>query len=843
MSKINSLNRSFLLTTLIVAVVLGLISGNSYALSCYSDYDLEHSTPPLDPKAAEVQEANKIKDAKTCFLLGTCGVCVPSPNAKGSDGSTWLRPMVRIVYSHLLVNGVQRADLAVNECTWLGGVRFCARRTMPERDGDIQQNGYGNLDNKTRLCVFQDPMDGMDSDVDEDGVLNRYHNNEVNLNGTHIMGTMALASGMVGGVGAGVGAALLSNPVGWIAAAGLAAGMAIGAGIGAIVDAITSHHNHIVGDHIGDNGNRGCVNFPIAEGPPVFRNSAWNTSFVPMPLINYHSTSTFLTPALQLTICKKSANDDTVVMCQLDLNDENHDGNKADVLERNTPTKESFSLSPQNNYDEKKHFRDRHTAVDERIFEARVSSRRPHEVCVYQLADAKDEKGNLLGCLPRPGYMPAPITKQSGNFETPTVKISFPGNTTVIEIAKDTCGILSQVTFCAYQPCMDTERHDTCQNPGDMLCTSGFNSAPKVVAATLNDIAVPSTQTPPGNMLKVKDVAFDNFNANGEFIDSVKTPKKVQFSRNVLVYDPPKCNQRDDNTGNCLNYDGLPNGKECCTAELCPTVSAPYRNSDNECIQYVRNVTGDDPYKINPATQMIRPLSGVEMGYCAAPPPDMKPKEFTTPGTYTYKIPAHCGAIEVEMWGAGGAGTSYTSQNNLSGGGGGYIKAKINNTVPNASHTVIVGHGGIVTGGFDNRLGHAGANSSFSGNAVVAGGGKANNSGSPGGTNSASGATIIENKPGIQGNHSPRCEDPGSGGSTWNPLTQQYYNSGSDSCAEGHSFDESITHRPPAGSGGCGSYRCYVASAFGYRGSGNPGVGSHGKVSVRCVEAINDVAY
>nr|WP_315179286.1 choice-of-anchor D domain-containing protein [uncultured Flavobacterium sp.] len=85
---------------------------------------------------------------------------------------------------------------------------------------------------------------------------------------------------------------------------------------------------------------------------------------------------------------------------------------------------------------------------------------------------------------------------------------------------------------------------------------------------------------------------------------------------------------------------------------------------------------------------------------------------YNTPGTYTFTVPAGVTIINIEAWGAGGAGGGATGNNCSAGGGSGGAYAKRNTyaVTPGSSYTVLVGTGGI---GSRNN-GTSGGSSSFS---------------------------------------------------------------------------------------------------------------------------------
>jgi trimeric autotransporter adhesin len=69
---------------------------------------------------------------------------------------------------------------------------------------------------------------------------------------------------------------------------------------------------------------------------------------------------------------------------------------------------------------------------------------------------------------------------------------------------------------------------------------------------------------------------------------------------------------------------------------------------------------------------------------------------YNTPGTYTFTVPSGIVSINIEVWGAGGAGGGATGNMSAGGGGagGGYVKKLAMTVTPGTTYTVNVGSGG-----------------------------------------------------------------------------------------------------------------------------------------------------
>lgn len=111
--------------------------------------------------------------------------------------------------------------------------------------------------------------------------------------------------------------------------------------------------------------------------------------------------------------------------------------------------------------------------------------------------------------------------------------------------------------------------------------------------------------------------------------------------------------------------------------------------------------------------------------------------KFSSPGTFSFKVPECAEQICIEVWGGGGAGgganvSSCCSGFGGSGGGGGGYGTQCFTVVPNTVYPVVVGAGGVGSSGTG---GTGGTSSVGSGPALISatgGTGGANNMGTPG---------------------------------------------------------------------------------------------------------------
>lgn len=155
--------------------------------------------------------------------------------------------------------------------------------------------------------------------------------------------------------------------------------------------------------------------------------------------------------------------------------------------------------------------------------------------------------------------------------------------------------------------------------------------------------------------------------------------------------------------------------------------------------------------------------------------PQVRSMNFSTPGSYTFTVPAYASTLKVEVWGAGGGGGSNADDNKSSGENG--TSSSFDKVVARGgkggdggvkNQTVSGGNGGTAEGGDDNRTGENGKN----GNANRSGDGGSSPKGGAGG----SGADTPKNTTAVAGKNGAA---PGGGGSgTAKTLSGGGYNNG-----------------------------------------------------------------
>lgn len=150
-------------------------------------------------------------------------------------------------------------------------------------------------------------------------------------------------------------------------------------------------------------------------------------------------------------------------------------------------------------------------------------------------------------------------------------------------------------------------------------------------------------------------------------------------------------------------------------------------------LQLRAKTSADGPYSTNLTvaadTSTVSAISGTASGFVV-----FGQTSYTTPGTYSWTVPAGVTSVSVVAVGGGGGGNLYHSNYNTGGGGGG-LAYKNNITVtPGSSITITVGAGGVGSSGSSGTPGSDGGTSSFGSHFSATGGKGAvtNNSGSNG---------------------------------------------------------------------------------------------------------------
>ena len=98
------------------------------------------------------------------------------------------------------------------------------------------------------------------------------------------------------------------------------------------------------------------------------------------------------------------------------------------------------------------------------------------------------------------------------------------------------------------------------------------------------------------------------------------------------------------------------------------------------------------------------------------------PRTYSTPGTYTFKVPPGITSICVEVWGAGGGGYSWSNIGSGGGGGGGGYGYQCLSVVPGTAYTLNIGAGGGLLGSGNSVVTLNGGNTLF-GSVIIANGG------------------------------------------------------------------------------------------------------------------------
>lgn len=396
-----------IITFLVVFSFFTLFAQESHALECYGDFN------PGDPEYDSIEVP---KHTRTIGLIEQ-GVCEPK-----AEENTWYEPRIRIAYKPF--RRTFRRNLGPNECKWIFGLRFCARMAYPKEGENVHGNRTGEHCStsdtteetickgmKPQLCAYVDPMDGGDTN----GGFSPYHKRTDVT--TLFSTTTATATGAV------VGTILLPG-----------IGTALGAAIGGLVNAIKSRKNHFV------TADLGCIDRPMAAGPPVWSNEQWDRVYFPTPFLDYDSPSTFRQPAIRVYFCQIDRPGGVIsenVLCEF-MKDAN--GEYLRGPNPQNPSAGPFDLTPAPGIrvhatrsatiapgvpDAEVVTSGNITGPWQRRFEARISFEYPDSICLFKTNEANRTAVGppatyatgrpveiLQGCIPRPGYMPMPRVQE-----------------------------------------------------------------------------------------------------------------------------------------------------------------------------------------------------------------------------------------------------------------------------------------------------------------------------------------------------------------------------------------------------------------------------------------------
>ncbi|MCE3231790.1 MAG: hypothetical protein K0R98_47 [Rickettsiaceae bacterium] len=750
-----------------------------------------------DLRCEDTERTEPIWTKCTTAIGGKCAVCPPK-----ADSSSWKDPKIDVYYNY--PENKRKMTLSDKECGWSAGIRFCARKAFPgNAEEKTADENYGNTTGATpnprvQLCAYEDPMDGMD----KNGAENKYHWQTKNQDRANLAGSIA------GGMAIGY----FFGPL----------GPAVGALIGGLVVAITSTYNHNV------ENNLGCVDLPIAKGPPPFCNDCWHTKYAISPLIDLDINSTFMSPKVKLTFC-------------FDAKAGNSSVKEPAVCDLNNDSQQSYLLNPnsENGYVSKgaidlNYVISGQPISDKREFKAVVSSTRSSKVCVYMSKDIKGKAVNVFqGCLPRTGYMYTPIISPSANSttESPKLKVTFPGSNNTIEVWQNSddyldnaCRDLEQVNLCAQRQCLTVKDGVTvplnmCDSWDKKVCLTGYNVPPVVVVDSRNE---PIKSLP--NTLIPKNSSFDNNSAYSEVNEkSELVPTKAQFTRDIWVYKRPATSicYRMEPEGYCSNTTGA-----------CKRTDA---QDTSKCLEYKQLLTKDqDPYYVDMAKYTVRAATPEEMGLCIDNSDAEGTWVKTKAGNYIYPVPENCKEIRVELWGAGAGGTNGTGSGNDHGGGaGGYVSALVP-VVSGADYNVVVGAGGAgnKNGGQTSLRRSAALVTNgvvtLAAGPVIAYGGTISSSRGTGGGSSCSADTTCELQKNGGNGLSASCNYM-QGGAAWNPDQSQYVYTSISAC---NSNTDKMTKVP--GTGGCAADSCVGSAIKAYN-----GIGADGKARISCTKFGN----
>lgn len=319
-----------------------------------------------------------------------------------NNGSDWQKPKIRVVYRAAFENHAR--DLAHGECAVIGLIRFCARYAAP--------GTHGNRTNETNqprtlLCAYEDTWDAYDTDWS----FSPNHHLSTDPDPSFVQ--QVFNTGIL---------------------------------------------NQVVGITVG------CVETPLAIGPPPWSNNEWSDVALPAPTLTYGANANFFEPTINLVFCQKNSGTFVPLPCRFEPNGEfkfrtpeNNDtvlrygrGNfalgvrQAFTVPVNPNAGREFkhvvscsfkyhfvSIVNCNNGDHNDNSNNHNQVGQENTsnaeevvfnveFTASITKENPTKVCVTKTAVTSEETNNervptnvYIGCIDRPGYMPYPTVKFS----------------------------------------------------------------------------------------------------------------------------------------------------------------------------------------------------------------------------------------------------------------------------------------------------------------------------------------------------------------------------------------------------------------------------------------------
>lgn len=774
--------------------------------SCYTLNDMDY-----DPVSYGILEIGKaFDDLGEGISKGKCGVC-------RNDESSYFDPKITVTAESYIFQSIKNWSrtkvLRPSQCKWMyAAYRFCARYAKPDPD---PQKAYGNEtynSNNPRLmlCGYYDSMDGMDTSAKASPFHFRVPNESApSPKQAAIIGAASSAVVMT--------AAMLIVPgVGLLAAAIV---VAFSTAIAVLVALITSHYNHFV------IGNLGCVDIPLAPGPPTFSDDRWHAKFLTKPDLKIRPESDFFNISIDAYTCEIIGSVGDIYQKSTNCFDSNGDM-LSGVRVISTPV--NFQLNRPN------YIKEGITLPDGRVYTAKILSDDPGSICLYktaretvspwrsQDADATDAEkvgiapevlaqgGILEQCIGRPDMMPKPTLRETPYSSDTDVQfyLFFGGQVGTIGYTPndikadndDNCATLNGFEFCLSQKCnrYDEETQE-CADFDPWVCLSGFDSGYEVIVDR-----------------ETKEV-----------IEGV--PNTLVGNR--YIYSPPTCYERDSN-GACLNR-----------SANCKT----YDETGTFCQDYENEIT-NDPYIIDPNSHIVNASDAKNEGLCFdSRLADMGKTKFLYTGSasklntsnYKYTVPHGCGKLSIKLTGGGAAGRSSKRKKDChmtySGGAGAKGVWELQGFSGGEELNVSVGRGSF--GGCCGSQRHGYMTKVTYANAELIAEGGYSNSEPPRGLSrstykvngvpyiSYSGGEVHQKKWQENGFSIVRHQDSRNGtdgvcsGNHWS------YGYGPDGGPTAQDCAENKLGRGAYGSGGCGTYKQHASE------------GGHGYAEIQCIES------
>lgn len=417
--------------------------GEPYYFNNYRDRDR-----PLPKYVAAELCSSTTPGACECYADRVWGfyreLCVETP-----QWSTYTYPAV-VMHYYVWGSGVESAIFTIGQCNWLHWLRHCARLTAGGKHGNTligQNSGGGGNQVPMRICVFDDPLDLMDTNSS----YSPFHKNTSPAEASAIKDQMEKNN--------------------------LAGQKDFASSSGAAVDGwddffgavFNASYNNIVGGENKGSGNIGCAPVPLAPMPPPYCDTCSVEPPTPDPDIAFKAGATFEEPTVELTI-KELLRVSSKYL-------------KYEIKKDDTPLELNIGEC-----------KTRHKVEYCSQFGDSDVDTTAKTVCIKRSGDsgvAGQTDTRILTCLARPDYMPLPEVAENASSATDNPKINVTlgaaghQQSAVLSINDENskCAKLHGVQLCAERECLSRNKSTgVCEHLDSKICVSGYDPVPKIRA-------------------------------------------------------------------------------------------------------------------------------------------------------------------------------------------------------------------------------------------------------------------------------------------------------------------------------------------------------------------------